>query len=155
MGRQALINLALAGTLVAVLEPAFAGQKNDAFLTRVIVAKQCIVVADDVDFGALAQVTGTETASGLLKIRCSKNTPFTVSLRATTSVTAINTNLVPLNALNTDRIRARITLSGTGATGTGLATSNTVTYSINGSLTANPLARPDTYRRNLTLYVNY
>jgi spore coat protein U-like protein len=139
----------------ACMSPAIAGQKNDGFQARVAVVKKCTVIADDVNFGTINQVTGTETATGQIRILCSKTTPFSISMNATRSVTALNTQLLPLIATNPDRVRARVTLSGSGGTGTGLATSNTITYNIGGTITANPLARPDTYRRNLTLYINY
>ena len=43
--------------------------------------------AGDVNFGAVTEVLGTETATGAVSVRCSKNTPFTLSFAAASAAT--------------------------------------------------------------------
>jgi spore coat protein U-like protein len=151
------ISLAIAAAaLISTSSSVFAAQANDGFQVKVVVNANCIVVANDVDFGTVTQVAGTETASGTVSVRCSKNTPFTLSLSPTAAVTSATGTLAGAIAGNTDTVAYSVTLSGSSGTGAGMGVPQALAFTINGALTtATPTLTPDTYTAARTLYVNY
>jgi spore coat protein U-like protein len=145
-----------AAAMIGASSSAFAAQANDGFVVKVVVNANCIVVANDVDFGTITQVAGTETASGTVSVRCSKSTPFTLSLSPTAAVTTATGTLAGAIAGNTDTVAYSVTLSGSSGTGAGMGVAQAVAFNINGALTAAaPTLTPDTYSAARTLYVNY
>jgi spore coat protein U-like protein len=148
--------IAAAAVAASVIPAAQAAQVSDAFDVKIKVNAVCFVTAGDVDFGTVTEVVGTETASGAVSVRCSKNTPFSISFAAASAATTASGDMAGVTAGNTDTVPYSLTLSGTSGTGAGLGVPNAQSFTINGSLTAAvPALTPDDYAHARTLYVNY
>jgi spore coat protein U-like protein len=135
---------------------AAAGQAMGDFTVRMKLNAQCLVEATDIDFGTLTEVTGAETASGQVKVRCSQGTPFTVSYSSVSISAVLNQNMFGVAPFNTDIIPYRLTLAGTSGTGVGLGVANAVIFSVAAQIRGGPAnVRPDIYRNNRRVYVTY
>lgn len=141
--------------LVTSPAAAFAGQASDPFAVTLTVNKKCVVLAGPMNFGTVNEVTGTETATSNVRVRCSKTTPFTLSLAAASVVTTEAGLLNGVTPGNTDKVPYNLVLSGSSGTGAGLRNANTIFFTILGSLTATPVLQPDVYRRTRRVYVTY
>jgi spore coat protein U-like protein len=147
---------AVAAFVASAAPSAFAAQVSDAFDVKIKVNAVCLVVANDVNFGTVTEVLGTETATGTVAVRCSKSTPFTLSFAAASAATTASGNMAGVTAGNTDTVPYALTMSGSSGTGAGLAAASAQNFTINGSITAAvPALKPDDYLAARTLYVNY
>jgi spore coat protein U-like protein len=132
-----------------------AAQKSDPFQVKLNVNSICRVAAPDMNFGTVAQVTGTETASTQISVWCNNGVLFLVSFSSTALVSAVNSTLIGQTAGNTVTIPFQINKTGFFGIGTGHAPANAINFPVTGTLTATPGAVPDTYTRQLTAYVIY
>ena len=76
--RKNIILLA-AGAVLLSSSVAFALTATDAFQATVTISSNCIIVADDLNFGTLGVITGTETATSNVAVTCSNGTAYDLS----------------------------------------------------------------------------
>ena len=72
---------AVAGALLIAATAAGAATQTTTFSVSAQVAANCLVAADNINFGNYAG-TAALTANGAVKVRCSSGTPFTIGLSA-------------------------------------------------------------------------
>lgn len=123
---------------------AIAATQTTSLTTKVTVVQSCAITASQMNFGNMATIVGTETASSNVAVTCSAGTPYSVSFRP---------NLVMISGIATlvgpgTNILATVTLAT--STGTG---SNT--HIMNGILQTKPYPAPGLYQNTFLIYVNY
>jgi spore coat protein U-like protein len=69
----------VAGALLITATGAGAATETTSFSVSATVAANCLVSADDIDFGSY-DGTAAIAANGAVKVRCSSGTPFTIGL---------------------------------------------------------------------------
>jgi spore coat protein U-like protein len=132
-----------AGILLAVTGAAQAANKQTSFNVTANVASNCVVSATDLAFGAYiaaADVTGSSS----VKVRCTKNTGYTVKLGTGLGSFAQRTMLKGTDVLNynlyTTNGYASVWGDGTattatlGGTGAGLSAASEFTHTVYGKL---------------------
>jgi len=168
MRKLALIAAATAASLVASLN-ANAVNVTTTFAVTATVQKTCAVSANPLAFGTYTPGGGALTANTTLAVRCTKTTPFTVSLNAGTTTggtiaqrlmagggDSLQYNLYTTAALATvfgDGTGSSATVGGTGS---GVNTANTVTvYGQLPDSALNQAVVPTNYSDTITVTVAY
>jgi spore coat protein U-like protein len=137
----------LIAAIVSVLNlsDAHAKVSNSNFRARVRVVKVCTVSATQLNFGTLpGLILGTETTTSTVSVKCSKNTPYTLSLNAGTRMNGVT--------VTTERVTYAASFAG-GTTGNG--TGATQTFTINGKLAVQATPRPQDYTATRIVTVTY
>jgi spore coat protein U-like protein len=136
--------LALAGTAQA------AGSKTSTFQVNASVASNCVISTTNLAFGAYSGAADL-TGSSNIDVRCTKNSPFTLSLSAGSTVggsyaqrlltdgagNTLQYNLYTAGTYATVWGDSTAGTSTVGGTGLGLAAGNTVTKVVYGKLPDN------------------
>ena len=145
-GKKAAILVAALSCLITCPD-LHAANKSTSMNVKLTVAFGCALNVTDMDFGTVAQVTGTETATSTVTVNCSPGTLFLLSFKPTFSFADINRN-------------STLTRAGGGTVNFSMAlqgffgfTSTSTT--INGQLAATPGAVAGVYQSTETLYVIY
>lgn len=112
--------------------------------SRVNVVQTCAINVPPMNFGNMATIVGTETASTNVAVTCSAGTPYAVSFRPGLVMT---TGIATLVGPGTN-ILAQVTLATSTGTGTG-------THIMNGVLQVKPYPVPGLYQNTFLIYVNY
>jgi spore coat protein U-like protein len=164
-----LVLVAVAGSSLAAALSAGAATVTTTFAVTATVQKTCAVSANPLAFGTYTPGAGALNANTTLSVRCTKTTPFTVSLNG--GSTAGGTVAQRLMAGGTDTLQynlyttaafATVFGDGTGTsatvpgTGTGVNTANTVT--VYGQLpdnAVNQAVTPTNYTDTVTVTVTY
>jgi len=168
MRKLFLVAAATAGSLAASMS-ANAVNITTTFAVTATVQKTCAVSANPLAFGTYTPGGGALTANTTLSVRCTKTTPYTVSLNAGTTTggtlaqrlmagggDTLQYNLYTTAALATvfgDGTGSSATLGGTGS---GVNTANTVTvYGQLPDSAANQAVTPTNYGDTITVTVAY
>ena len=125
----------------------WASSVNTSFPVSVTVNSTCALNVANMNFGTVAQVTGTEKATSAVTVNCSPGTLFLLSFKPTFSFADINRNST-LTRAGGGTINFSMALQGFfGFTST--------STTINGQLAATPGAANGFYQSLETLYINY
>jgi len=168
--RKVLIATLSSGALLAA-GFASAATVTSTFNVSATVLKNCLVSSANLGFGNYTPNTGALTGSSAITVRCTRTTPYTVSLNAGTTTGGTLTQRLLANGANTLQYNLFTTAGmttiwgdGTGGTGTVAGTGNGVslasaqTLTVHGSLpdsTANQDAPPGAYADTITVTVTY
>lgn len=131
---------------VAGVSSAFAAQTSDNFQSRITIQTSCVVVANDVDFGNVGVINGSETASSTVDVNCSAGTAYSLSFDSAVSVTTYIGAMT--NAGNGEDVAYSAALSGSGGVGPS-------SFNILAALPSQVTPSPAIYTDNRTVYVNY
>ena len=123
--RKNIILLA-AGAVLLSSSVAFALTATDAFQATVTISSNCIIVADDLNFGTLGVITGTETATSNVAVTCSNGTAYDLSFSGV--VGGVTDSGLMVNG--GEDVAYNVALSSAGNIGTG----SVINSSIMGSL---------------------
>ena len=162
----------LTATLAAGVMAAGVAQSattTTTFAVTATVQSTCSATATALAFGTYTPGAGALTNNSTISVKCTKNTPYTVSLNAGTTTGDAFTQRLMASGANTLQYNLYTTAAfttvfgdGTGGTGTqagtgaGVATANTVT--VYGQLldsAANQAAVPGSYSDTITVTVTY
>jgi spore coat protein U-like protein len=157
----------VAGALLIAAANAGAATKTTTFNVNAQVAANCLVAADNIDFGSY-DGTAALTANGAVRVRCSSGTSFTIGLSAgggsfTQRLLTDGTNDLEYN-LYTASSFASVWGDGTGATvtvgdvGEGMSDTKELTHTVYGQLVnsaANQDAPVGSYSDTITVTVTY
>lgn len=153
----------------------FAGAATAAttstFNVTATVLKNCLVSSANLAFGNYTPNTGALTGSSNITVRCTKTTPYTVSLNVGTTTGGTYAQRLLANGTNTLQYNLYTTAAlttiwgdGTGGTGTiagtgnGVSASSAITHTVHGQLpdnAANQDAPPGSYSDTITVTVTY
>lgn len=128
-----------------------AAKSTNTLNVKLQVIKGCAVDVANMDFGIVPQVTGTETASSIVTVTCSRFASFRLSFAPVYSLANTSRNST-LTSPAGGKINFSMTLQS--STGTLFPRQSTSTF-INGQLAATPGAAPGVYQSTETLWVNY
>ena len=158
-------------TLLTAWGTASADTKQSTFQVSATVLKNCLVSSANLPFGSYTPNTGGLTGSSNITVRCTKTTPYAVSLNAGSTTGGSFTQRLLANGANTLEYNLYTTAGlttvfgdGTGGTataagtGNGVSSGNAVTHTVYGSLpdsTANQDAVPGAYTDTITVTVTY
>lgn len=145
--RFGLINSAGVGLILFQLlstQGALAATQSIALTTKVTVVQTCAINVSPMNFGNMATIVGTETATSNVAVTCSAGTPYAVSFRAGSVLTSGIATLVGPGT----NILAQVTLATSTGTGTGA-------HIMNGVLQVKPYPTPGLYQNTFLIYVNY
>ncbi|HXW10078.1 MAG TPA: spore coat U domain-containing protein [Steroidobacteraceae bacterium] len=157
----------VAGALLITAADAGAATATTTFNVSAQVAANCLVSADDIDFGSY-DGTAALTADGAVKVRCSNGLPFTIALSAgggsfTQRLLTDGTNDLEYN-LYTAASFGTVWGDGTGTTvtvgdvGEGMSATKELTHTVYGQLVnsaANQDAPAGSYSDLITVTVTY
>jgi spore coat protein U-like protein len=169
--RKVLIATLSSATLLAAAGSALADTKTSTFQVSATVLKNCLVSSVNLPFGNYTPNTGALTSSSDITVRCTKTTPYSVSLNAgTTTGGTLSQRLMGSGAntlqynLYTSGTYTTIFGDGTGGTaaaagtGNGVSAASAVTHTVYGSLPDNATnqdAPPGSYTDIITVTVTY
>jgi spore coat protein U-like protein len=171
--RHTTKQLAAAAISLVMLAPQFAtaavystGSKNNTFDTTVTIIADCIIAANNLNFGSTQGVLATTvTANTTLSVTCTNTTPYTVGLSAGTgtgstgttrymSGTGANTSTVAFDLFQTAGATQWGNTQGTDTkSGTGSGTAQTLT--VYGQIGVQTTPQPDTYKSTITATVYF
>jgi spore coat protein U-like protein len=140
----ALLCLFMSGT-------AQAAKSTNTLNVKLQVIRGCALSIANMDFGTIAQVTGTETASSKVIVTCSRFASFQLSFAPVYSLANTSRNSTLVSPAG-GKINFSMTLQS--STGTLFPRQSTST-NINGKLAATPGAASGNYQSTETLYVLY
>lgn len=157
-----------AALLLAVAGAAQAATRTDGFTVSATVAGNCLITAQDMDFGTfeLLDTTDQRTTSDIL-VRCTNGTSYGISLSAGSGSYVNRTLLNGADSLvynlYTNATLGAVWGDDSGATdivsgvGTGMGIANLVTHKVHGQIlgSANLGAKPGTYTSNITATITY
>ncbi len=170
--RKVLFATLSSGALLATAGIASAASPaTSTFNVTATVLKNCLVSSPDLAFGNYTPNTGALTGSTAVSVRCTKTTPYTVSLNAGTTaggtlaqrLMASGANSLQYNLYTTAGLTT-VFGDGTGGTGTiagtgnGVAIASAQTVNVYGSLpdnATNQNAPPGAYADQITVTVTY
>jgi spore coat protein U-like protein len=141
--------------VVATALPAEAGQTTDTFKVGIKISTICRIVAADLDFGTTTAVTGTESVTSNISVWCNSGVPYSLSFNPTGRVANFNGTLVGQTPGNPGTIPFRVRRTGSSGTGRGHRAANVRNFPMTATLTATPNLWVDTYKRTVTIYLNY
>jgi spore coat protein U-like protein len=157
----------VAGALLMATASAGAATSTALFNVSATVAANCLVTADDIDFGSYDGTTAM-TANGAVRVLCSNGLPFTISLSPGGGSYAQRLLTNGLNTLEynlyTSADFATVWGDGTGSTvtvgdvGEGMSATKEISHTVYGEL-ANSAANQDapagSYSDTITVTVTY
>ena len=147
--------LVLAVTAMPLFTAAsFAANSSGSFNAKITVVTGCTVTAGDLNFPNASVIAGTETASSTVTVKCTKTTPFALSLSNQTVIASATTTYSGTMASGTtaDTVAYSIGFTGTpSGTGTG---ANQI-FTMNGSISVQNTPTPANYADARTIYVVY
>src|SRR3989442_3786112 len=74
------LTIALCGLCVALwAAPTEAAQTSASFNFHINIQTSCLVTAENIDFGNVGLITGSETTSAAVRVVCSLGTPYQIS----------------------------------------------------------------------------
>lgn len=134
-----------------------------AFNVTATVIKNCSVSTTPVNFGSVGVLISNLTATGTVSVQCTNTTPYTIGLNAGTAPGATITNRKMTNGTSTVGYAlysnsARTTNWGDTAgidTVSGTGSGYSQSYSVYGSVPAQPTPAPGTYTDTITVTVTY
>jgi spore coat protein U-like protein len=171
--RHTTKQLTAAAISLVMLAPQFAtaavystGSKNNTFDTTVTIVADCIIAANNLNFGSTQGVLATTvTANTTLSVTCTNTTPYNVGLSAGTgtgstgttrymSGTGANTSTVAFDLFQTAGATQWGNTQGTDTkSGTGSGTAQTLT--VYGQIGVQTTPQPDTYKSTITATVYF
>jgi spore coat protein U-like protein len=160
-------------TAASVLTSGFAGaavysngSKNTTFDVTLTIVADCIIAANNLNFGSSQGVLATAvTANTTLSVTCTNTTPYNVGLSSGTgtgssgttrymSGTGANTSTVAFNLFQTAGATQWGNTQGTDTkSGTGSGTAQTLT--VYGQIPAQTTPQPDAYKSTITATVYF
>jgi spore coat protein U-like protein len=163
-----LIAPVTAGILLALAGAAQAGTRTDGFTVSATVSGNCLITAQDMNFGAfeLLDTTDQQTASDIL-VRCTNGTSYSIALSAGTgsytSRTLVNGSDNLFYNLYTDAAHTTVWGDDSGSTdlvsdvGEGMGIPNLITHKVYGRIlgSENLGAKPGTYSSTITATITY
>ena len=137
--------------LAALAGPANAASVVGTFKASVVITpvSACVISVTNMDFGTLTAVTGTETATSNVQVRCPQGVFLTASFLSTGLATTRNSAMTGPGGA-----KINFTMSLAGWFGFGLGNTPLTTV-ITGKLAATPTPANGTYTSVETLYVIY
>ena len=129
----------------------WASSVNTSFPVSVTVNSKCALNVANMNFGTLATVKGTETASSYVSVVCTKGSTIFLSFTPVYSATNTTRNSTMTSAAG-GKINFKMTLQGSFGILNGGQTGYTY---IDGQLAATPGAVTGFYQSLETLYINY
>jgi spore coat protein U-like protein len=167
MNKQ-LVAPVTAGILLALAGTAHAGTRTDGFTVSATVSGNCLITAQDMNFGTfeLLDTTDQQTASDIL-VRCTNGTTYGIALSVGTGTFENRTLLNGSDALTynlfTDAAHTTVWGDDSGSTdivtgtGTGMGIPNLITHKVYGRIlgSANLGAKPGTYSSTITATITY
>jgi spore coat protein U-like protein len=169
--RKVLVAMISGAALMSVAGVASALTATNTFDVKATVLKNCLVSGADLLFGNYTPGNGALANSSAITVRCTKTTPYTVSLNAGTTSGATLTQRLLANGANTLQYNLYTTVAattvfgdGTSSTGTiagtgnGVALASAQTVTVFGQLpdnAANQDAAPGAYADTITVTVTY
>ncbi|MEQ8205921.1 MAG: spore coat U domain-containing protein [Woeseia sp.] len=140
-------------------------QTSDSFLASGTIIESCAVEADDLDFGAHARLDGSVDGSSQIRLQCSADTAYSVSLGAGGGGDAGARRMVhgsiPTEQIGyqlySDASRSQVWGDGSGSTTTvgGTGTGATQSVSVYGRIPLQATPRPGDYVDTVIVTVNY
>jgi len=169
--RKVLIATLSSAAILAAANTATAATATSTFNVTATVLKNCLVSSADLAFGNYTPNTGALTGNSAITVRCTKTTPYTVSLNAGTTtggtlaqrLLGSGANTLQYNLFTTAALTT-VFGDGTGGTGTiggtgnGVAVASAQTVTVYGSLPdngTNQNAAPGAYTDQITVTVTY
>jgi spore coat protein U-like protein len=167
MNKKILVPFA-AGALLGLAATGQAAQVTSSFNVYAGVQKNCLIQAQDMDFGYY-NGTAELTAASAIAVRCSDGTPFSIALDGGSTsgdpdarLLSDGTNVLEYN-LYTDAVHTTVWGDGTAGvvvsdTGTGLDVAETITKTVYGLLpntTANQNSPEGNFSDTITVTVTY
>lgn len=141
------IILMAAGAVLLSSSAAFALTATDAFQATVTITSNCIIVANDLNFGTLGVIAGTETATSNVAVTCTNGTAYNLSFSGL--VGGVTDSGLMVNG--GEDVAYNVALSSAGGIGTG----SVVNSSILGSLPVQSTPTPGVYTVADSLSVIY
>ena len=142
------------------------GSKNTTFDVTLTIVADCIIAANNLNFGSSQGVLATAvTANTTLSVTCTNTTPYNLGLSAGTgtgsagttrymSGTGANTGTVAFNLFQTAGATLWGNTQGTDTkSGTGTGTAQTIT--VYGQIPAQATPQPDAYKSTITATVYF
>jgi len=167
--RKVLIATLTSGVVFA--GAATAATTTSTFNVTATVLKNCLVSSANLAFGNYTPNTGALTGSSNVTVRCTKTTPYTVSLNAGTTAGGTLAQRLLANGADTLQYNLFTTAAlttiwgdGTGGTGTiagtgnGVSAGSAITHTVHGQLPDNATnqdAPPGSYSDTITVTVTY
>lgn len=166
--KKYLIAPVTAGILLVVAGAAQAGTRTDGFEVSATVSGNCLITAQDMNFGTfeLLDTTDQQTTSDIL-VRCTNGTAYGIALSVGSGTYDARTLLKGSDSLTynlyTDAAHTTIWGDDSGntdivpGTGTGMGIPNLITHKVYGRLlgSANLGAKPGTYSSIITATITY
>ena len=121
-----------------------AATQTTSLTSKVTIVQTCAITASTMNFGNLATIVGTETATSNVKVTCSVGTPYSVSFRSGAVLTSGIATLVGPGP----NILAQVTLVTSAGIGSNV-------HIMNGVLQAKAYPTPGVYQNTFLIYVNY
>lgn len=169
--RKVLVASISSAVLLAAAGSASAATATSTFNVTATVLKNCLVSSANLAFGSYTPNTGALTGNSAITVRCTKTTPYTVTLNAGTTTGGTLAQRLLANGANTLQYNlytssglTTIFGDGSGGTGTIAGTGNGVsvasaqTVTVYGQLpdnTSNQDATPGSYADTITVTVTY
>ena len=82
IARNGARGAAVAAVAACAVVPAYAGQRTNTFVSRLVVKTGCIMAVGGMDFGMVKVITPTVETTADIRVRCTANTPFQITLDA-------------------------------------------------------------------------
>lgn len=158
-----------AGILLALAGAAQAGTRTDGFTVSATVSGNCLITAQDMNFGTfdLLDTTDQQTNSDIL-VRCTSGTSYGIALSVGSGADYENRTLLDgtealFYNLYTGASHATIWGDDSGntdivsGTGTGMGIGNLITHKVYGRIlgSENLAAKPGTYSANIVATITY
>lgn len=157
-----------AGILLALAGVAQAGTRTDGFEVSATVSGNCLITAQDMNFGTfeLLDTTDQQTTSDIL-VRCTNGTSYGIALSVGSGTfenrTLLNGSDALAYNLYTDAAHTKVWGDDSGntdivtGTGAGMGMPNLITHKVYGRLlgSANLGAKPGTYSSIITATITY
>ena len=157
-----------AGILLALAGAAHAGTRTDGFIVSATVSGNCLITAQDMNFGTfeLLDTTDQQAVSDIL-VRCTNGTSYGIALSVGSGTfedrTLLNGSDSLAYNLYTDAAHTKVWGDDTGntdvvtGTGKGMGIANLITHEVYGRIlgSANLGAKPGTYSTSITATITY
>ena len=167
MNRYVIAPIA-AGVMLALAGAAQAATKTDGFTVSATVANNCLITAQDMDFGSFDLIdTTVQTTTSDILVRCTNGTTYGIALSVGSgsyaSRTLVNGSDQLIYNLYTDGTYGTVWGDDSGSTdivsgaGTGMGIAQLKTHKVHGRILGsdNLLAKPGTYTSNIIATITY
>ena len=145
--------LAAVAALPAMVMPAIAANSSANFTAKIKIVAGCNVAANDINFPDTSVISGAENANSTVTVRCTKTTPYALSLSNQTVIANVTTSFSGvMTSPAAETISYKIGFVGVSS-GTGSGADQT--YTMKGTVDVQNTPSPGTYTDARTIYVVY